>query len=187
MTAPRRARGVSLIELIVVIVIMSVCLVGILSVLNVTVARSADPMIRKQVLSIAEALLEEVELMPFTYCDPDDANAATAQSAVISATGCASTIEAIGPEAGENRYSTTTPFDNVNDYDSFQRTGIRDLTNTAVAGLENYSVAVTVTQGGLGLANADVLLITVTATGPGGNESVTLSAYRTRYAPNSLP
>ena len=185
--APRRARGVSLIELIVVIVIMSVCLVGILSVLNVTVARSADPMIRKQVLSIAEALLEEVELMPFTYCDPDDANAATAQSAVISATGCASTIEAIGPEAGESRYSTTTPFDNVNDYHGFRMDGIRDLTNTAVAGLENYSAAVTVTQGGLGLANADVLLIAVTATGPGSNESVTLSAYRTRYAPNSLP
>lgn len=184
--APRRARGVSLIELIVFIVIVSVGIVGILSVLNFTAARSADPMIRKQVLSVAQALLEEVELMPFTYCDPDDANAATAQSAVVGATGCATTVEAIGPEAGESRYSSTAPFDNVNDYHGFSMTGVRDLTNTAIAGLENYSASVTVTAGGLGLASDDVLLIAVTASGP-GNESITLSGYRTRYAPNSRP
>ncbi len=183
---PRRARGVSLVELIVFIVIVSVGIVGILGVLNFTAAHSADPMIRKQVLAIAESLLEEVELMPFTYCDPDDANAATAQAAVVGATGCAATVEAIGPEAGETRYSTTAAFDNVNDYDGFGMTGIRDLSNTLVTGLENYSASVSVTAGGLGLAGADVLLIAVTANGP-GNESITLHGYRTRHAPNSLP
>ena len=182
----RHARGVSLVELIVFIVIVSVGIVGILGVLNFTAAHSADPMIRKQVLAIAESLLEEVELMPFTYCDPDDANAATAQAAVVGATGCATTVEAIGPEAGETRYSTTAAFDNVNDYDGFAMTGIRDLSNTVVAGLENYSASVSVTAGGLGLASADVLLIAVTANGP-GNESITLHGYRTRHAPNSLP
>ena len=183
---PRGARGVSLVELIVFIVIVSVGIVGILGVLNFTAAHSADPMIRKQVLAIAESLLEEVELMPFTYCDPNDANAATAQAAVVGATGCAATVEAIGPEAGETRYSTTAAFDNVNDYDGFSMTGIRDLSNTVVTGLENYSASVSVTKGGLGLASADVLLIAVTANGP-GNESITLHGYRTRHAPNSLP
>lgn len=183
---PRGARGVSLVELIVFIVIVSVGIVGILGVLNFTAAHSADPMIRKQVLAIAESLLEEVELMPFTYCDPNDANAATAQAAVVGATGCAATAEAIGPEAGETRYSTTAAFDNVNDYDGFSMTGIRDLSNTVVTGLENYSASVSVTNGGLGLASADVLLIAVTANGP-GNESITLHGYRTRHAPNSLP
>ena len=109
---PARDHGVSLIELILFILIVSVAIVGILSVLNLTAARSSDPLIRKQVLAVAESLLEEIELMPFTYCDPTDANAATATSTA----GCATSVEAIGPEAGETRYSTTSPFNNVNDY-----------------------------------------------------------------------
>ena len=81
--APEHAqRGISLIELIMFIVIVSVALAGILLVMNVTNKSSADPLVHKQALAIAESLLEEVELMPFTLCDPNDANAA---SAVIAA------------------------------------------------------------------------------------------------------
>lgn len=181
-----RERGISLVELILFILIVSIGIIGILSVLNMTSSRSSDPLVRKQVLAVAESLLEEVELMPFTFCDPDDANAATATAAVVGAGGCAATVEAIGPEAGESRYSTTAPFDNVNDYHGFAMTGIRDLSNTPVAGLGSYSASVSVTSGGLGLASAEALLIAVTVTGP-GSQSVTLNAYRTRYAPNSLP
>ena len=181
-----RERGLSLVELILFILIVSIGIVGILGVLNLTASRSSDPLIRKQVLAIAESLLEEVELMPFTYCDPNDANASTATAAVVGAGGCATTVEGIGPEPGESRYSTTSPYDNVNDYDGFNMAGIRDLSNTAIAGLEPYSASVSVTAGGLGLANAEVLQIAVTVTGP-GNESATLNGYRTRYAPNSLP
>jgi len=184
-----RSRGVSLVELILFILIVSVAIVGILGVLNLTAARSSDPLIRKQALAIAESLLEEVELMPFTYCDPNDANAATATSATVGAGGCAATAEVApyGPEAGESRYSTSTPFDNVNDYNGFSMVGIRDLSNTLIAGLDAYTASVSVTDGGLGLAiPAEVLLIAVTVTGP-GNESVTLHGYRTRYAPNALP
>jgi MSHA pilin protein MshD len=182
-----RARGVSLIELILFILIVSVAIVGILSVLNLTVARSSDPLIRKQALAIAESLLEEVELMPFTYCDPTDANASTATSAA----GCATLQEVLGPETTalglQTRYSTTNPFNNVNDYHGFSMTGIRDLSNTLIPGLGNYSASISISNGGLGLANsAEVLLIAVTVTGP-GSESVTLNGYRTRYAPNSLP
>jgi MSHA pilin protein MshD len=181
-----RERGVSLVELILFILIVSIGIVGILGVLNLTASKSSDPLIRKQVLAVAEALLEEVELMPFTYCDPDDANAATATAAVVGAGGCATTVEALGPEPGENRYSTTSPFDNVNDYNGFSMTGIRDLSNTPITGLGSYNASVSITNGGLGLAGAEVLLIAVTVTGP-GNESATLNGYRTRYAPNSLP
>jgi MSHA pilin protein MshD len=178
-----RVRGVSLVELILFILIVSVAIVGILGVLNLTAARSSDPLIRKQVLAIAESLLEEVELMPFTHCDPTDANAATATSAA----GCATLPEALGPEPGQTRYSTTTPFNNVNDYHGFAMTGIRDLSNTPIPGLGDYNASVSITNGGLGLANsAEVLLIAVTVTGP-GNESATLHGYRTRYAPNTLP
>jgi len=56
----RRQRGVTLIELIVFIVIISVGLAGILAVMNVTVGASANPMARKQAVTMAEAVLEEV-------------------------------------------------------------------------------------------------------------------------------
>lgn len=180
-----RERGLSLIELIVFILIVSIALVGILLVMNTTTARSSDPLVRKQVLAIAEALLEEVQLMPYTYCDPDDANVTTATSAA----GCATTPEALGPEAGETRYNGTTPFDNVNDYDGFAMTGIRAIDGTVIPALSSYGATVTVTPDalpgtGLTVASAASLRIAVTVTGPGG-ESVTLEGYRTRAGPRS--
>ena len=73
----RRQHGLSLIELIIFIVIVSVGLVGILSVLNVTVRHSADPMVRKQALAIAEAMMEEVLAKDFANPDGGFSGAAT--------------------------------------------------------------------------------------------------------------
>jgi MSHA pilin protein MshD len=175
-----RERGLTLVELLFFILIVGVAVAGVLSVLNYTAGRSADPLIRKQVLALAEGMLEEVSLMPFTYCDPDDPAAATAATVA----GCA-VPETLGPEAGEARVSSTTPFDNVNDYDGYA--GVpTDLAGNPIAGLAGYALSVDVQPGGLGLANDQVLRIDVTATGP-GNESVTVSAFRTRHAPNALP
>ena len=56
----RRARGLTLVELIVFIVVVSVGLAGILVVINLTVKSSADPIQRKQAISLAESILEEV-------------------------------------------------------------------------------------------------------------------------------
>ncbi len=55
-----RQRGLTLIELIVFIVIILVGVAGILSVMNITTRASADPMVRKQSMAFAEAVLEEV-------------------------------------------------------------------------------------------------------------------------------
>src|ERR1700674_5036703 len=57
----RSQAGISLVELIMFIVIVSLGVVGILTVFNLTAQKSADPQVRKQMLAIAEALLEEVE------------------------------------------------------------------------------------------------------------------------------
>ena len=62
----RSQRGLSFIELIIFIVVVSVGIVGILSVLNVTVKSSTDPLIRKQSISIAEAMLSEVLAKSFS-------------------------------------------------------------------------------------------------------------------------
>lgn len=186
MCARQRHRGVTLIELIVFMVIVSVALAGILSVLNLAARSSADPMIRKQLLAIAEGLMDEVAAQPFTWCDPDDAAAATA----ISAAACATPeVTAPGaPEAGETRGGAVAPFDNVNDYNGLA--GITaNITGTAMP--PGYSAAITVAQSALGPAGNPVpaaasLLITVTATHVAG-ENITVEGYRTRYAPNLLP
>ena len=163
------------------IIIVSIGVVALLVVFSTTSRKSADPMIQKQMLAIAEALLEEVESKPFTYCDPDDANATTAGSAA----GCATIPEAMGPEAGETR-SGATPFDNVNDYGpSLTINPFTDLTGTTT--IPGYAATVTVAASALnGIAATDALQIAVTVTGP-GNRSLTLQGHRTRYAPNAVP
>jgi MSHA pilin protein MshD len=193
MSTRRGCRGVTLVELIVFIVIVGVALAGLFAAFNTMTASSSDPQVRKQVLAIAESLMEEVTLMPFTYCDPDDPAAETATSTA----GC-TTVEAIGPEAGETRYSTSTPFDNVSDYDDFKMgtaygmpAGIQDITNTTIGGLDGYSAQIRVSQAGMAsgtdaIPAADAVLVSVTVVGPGG-VTRTLEAYRTRYAPNTVP
>lgn len=59
---------------------VSAALAGVLRIFNEATARSADPAERRQALAIAESLLEEVSLMPFTFCDSEDANVETAAS-----------------------------------------------------------------------------------------------------------
>lgn len=194
--------GVSLVELIVSIVVIGISVAGILLALNTTLRGSGDPLVEKQALAIAEAFLEEVELMPFTYCDPDDPNAATATSAAGCTGGAGGPNDEsklpLGPEAGEARSSATSPFDNVSDYNGYDTnnevpSGIKDITGTAIPGLGAYRAVITVAQQSIPLVGAvpaipaaDSLLITVTVTGP-ANTSVSLHGYRTRYAPNALP
>ncbi len=65
----RRQAGFSLIELILFIVVVSVGLAGILSVMNITVLHSADPMVQKQAAALADSIMEEILLKE--YADPD--------------------------------------------------------------------------------------------------------------------
>ena len=60
--------GVTLIELIITIVVISIALTGTLVVISRTVGGSADPMIVRQAVGVAEAYLEEILLKP--YYDP---------------------------------------------------------------------------------------------------------------------
>ncbi len=174
--ARRRQSGVTLIELIVVIVIVSVGVIGILQVMSFTTQHSADPMIRQQAQLIAESYLEEILLKKFV----DQQNDSVCPP----------------PEpAGRTEY------DNVCDYRGINDTGAKNQFGTPVAGLEAYSVAVTVTRDNTvnlnGLTNgpaADeirVLRVDVTVTAPGG-VIVLLAGYRTNYRcqatiPDTIP
>ncbi|MFZ5567532.1 MAG: type IV pilus modification PilV family protein [Pseudomonadota bacterium] len=166
-------RGLTFVELIFFIVIVSAGLAGILTVLNVSTSRSADPMVRKQMLVIAEGVMEEVRLQSFGWCDPDDANATTATTAG----GCA------GGTPAETRGSALAPWDQVTDYNGA-------VLNTSLAGTAfpaGYSAAVQVlaTDSLGGVAGGEALRIRVTVSF--GPETLVLEGYRTRYAPNALP
>ena len=67
-----RQRGFTLIELIIFIVVVAAGLAGILSVMNSVVKSSADPMVRKQAMALADSILEEILLK--SYTDPDGTN-----------------------------------------------------------------------------------------------------------------
>lgn len=53
-------RGATLVELVISIVIIGIAVAGILKVMDLTTARSADPMVQHQAVAIAEAYLEEI-------------------------------------------------------------------------------------------------------------------------------
>ncbi|WP_317205626.1 prepilin-type N-terminal cleavage/methylation domain-containing protein [Janthinobacterium sp.] len=190
----RRQRGISMIELIMFMVIIGIAVGGLTMVMSRSVAGSADPLARKQALLIAEALLEEVELAGFSYCDPSDAQAQTAGSAAVGPLDCQGTVENVGPDNGETR-----PYDNVNDYVSkfgvaqaaFNSAGVLASVNLSPLPTAGYTATLSITPETLGQIPSgaaptamEVLRITVTVNY--ANDSVVLDGYRTRYAPNAI-
>jgi MSHA pilin protein MshD len=186
-------RGLSLIELVVFIVVMGVGIGGILLVYNQVTRASVDPMVRKQALAIAASLLEEIELKPFTYCDPDDANVYVATSTA----GCTTPESALVAEASETRYAEPR-FDNVNDYNGFAmgsgvappNADIKTANGHVLAELSEYSAIVTITSTIADfpvatVAANDALKIVVSVSHVPTGINATLQGYRLRYAPNS--
>jgi len=186
MPATSRAQaGLTLIELIMFIIIVSVGIAGILMVLNLTSQKSADPQVRKQMLAVAEALLEEVEFKPFTLCDPNDPNAATAVTSADCTGGTGGANDEsrlpLGPEAGETRAT----YDNVSDYNGLSLSPVSDINGSNP--INGYSATVSVTQEQLEASIPPDASLRITVTVTHGNDSLSLSGYRLRYAPRSLP
>ena len=147
----RYERGFTLIELIIFIVVISVGLAGIMVVINTIVASSADPLIRKQSVSIAESMLAEILLKD--YDNPED--------------GYTGSIRSL--------------FDDVSDYAGYSTSaGILDQSGQPVPGLSSYNflppVRVTATADLSGVA---AFRVTVSVTGPLG--VISLSGYRGSY------
>lgn len=108
--------GATLVELIITIVIISVALTGIMNVVNITTAHSADPMVQHQAIAIAESYLEEILLLP--TIDPD------------------------GITSGETRAT----FDNIADYHSLTDIGAKNQLGSALNGLSLYTINVSVSS-----------------------------------------
>ena len=151
MTTHRTQSGVTLVELLVSIVIVAVAASAVLAVLAMTSGSSADPMVRRQATSIAEAYLEEILLKPFA--DPD------------------------GVDGEANRAA----FDDVDDYHGLVDAGARDQFGNAIPILGDYTVSVNVGSSSAltGVPAADALRIDVNVTWESSID-FTVSAYRTR-------
>ena len=144
-------RGVTLVELLVSIVIVSIAASGVLGVLSMTTAASADPMIRHQAAAIAEAYLEEIMLKP--VADPDGVDGEPARA----------------------------DYDDLDDYDGLADAGARDQFGASIAGLANYNVTVSVapSSGLPSVPAADALRIDVVVS-HAADINFVLSGYRTR-------
>ncbi len=184
-------RGITLIEQVIFIVVVSVGVVGLVSVMNPAIRSSADPMVTKQFVAIAESLLNEILHQPFTWCDPDDANASTATS-YDTCNVAANAQNALGATpTGETRNGGVgAVFDNVRDYHNFKMDDIADPSGTWFVPGYRAEIAVAEAGGLFSLANDVALAVTVTVcrtTSPSsdctGRESFALTGYRFRYAP----
>lgn len=185
----RRAghRGFTLVETIVFMILVSVGVVALLSTMAPSLRGSVEPMQRKQMTAIAEALMNEILHQPFTYCDLDDPKGYSATSTADCTGGAAASQDVLGPTAGETRYATGpgAQFDNVGDYadplgTNGLHTPIDDVLGNAVPG---YAATVAIAQvgGTFGVPDNDALQVTVTVTH--GADSFALTGYRFRYAP----
>jgi len=178
-----RQRGLSLVEVVVFIVVLGIALAGMAVIYNQLTLASVDPVVRKQAVAIANSLMEEIQLRPFTLCDPDDPNVFAAP------TPACGTPEGIGTEGLETRYGPIIFYDNVSDYDTFEMAGsIQDISNNTITELNGYSARVDIINAGTDFTPAvpadAALRVTVIVTGP-ANVRVILQGYRLRYAPNS--
>jgi MSHA pilin protein MshD len=189
----RRQAGVTMIELIMFMVIVAIALAGIVAVMRMTTAASADPLRRKQALMLAEGLLAEVRQAQFSFCDPTSGD----EDSAASSAACA-----VPENWGNETADTLRPFDNINDYVGAADTAQAAFNDAAgrltdAAGnpidVNGYAVTLTITPdrlNGIGPAvpttnaDVDVLRIRVTVSYPEEpDRPVVLDGYRTRYLP----
>ncbi len=109
-----RQRGLTLVEVVVSLVIAGVVISTLWSAWALMGRSSADPLVARQQLAIAQSLLREIELQPL----PGTATAA--------------------PTAGR------TGFASISDYHGLSLSGITDVEGITVPGLQTYSASVTV-------------------------------------------
>ncbi len=166
MTSPRarlsacchaRQHGFTLIELIIFIVVVGAGLAGILQVIQTTVARSADPVVAKQALALADSILGEVVQKGFD------------KTVVSPLTGVA-TCSGSG--------TTRNTYDCVDDYNGKTKTLFSDWPATLSAYDVTIVVGAAANLGGTTTTLTKKVTVTVSR---GTDVSVTLMGYRSNY------
>ncbi|MDR1064623.1 MAG: prepilin-type N-terminal cleavage/methylation domain-containing protein [Azoarcus sp.] len=150
--------GFTLPELIMAITIIAIGLAGVLTAFRMVVKSSADPLIHKQMLVIAEEMMEELNLKPW-----------------VSQSGHTGGITGCPDRAG---------LDNLDYYDGYECTGIRPIDGSAVIPLlANYKIKVAVMKPAgdwHGVPADDTRRLEVRVTN--GGESLQLVTWRANWA-----
>ncbi len=147
--------GISLIEIVIFILVIGIALAAVAQVFSITARANADPLLRRQALAVAQALMEEISYKEFS----NPPNGFT------------------GPYTPVNRGK----FDDVMDYNGFAMDGIAYLDGTPIPGLGQYRVQIAVASTAFGPVPAPQgWRITITVTDPSGEELV-LDGYRANY------
>jgi MSHA pilin protein MshD len=162
-----RQGGLTLIELLMFIIVVSVALAGVLTIFNVVTRGSADPMLRKQALSVAEAMLDEILGKDFQNDPADPGN--------VSATlGC---TPATTPPCRQNTPADRPNYNDVDDFNGWSQTGVHQPDGTPAPVLGSYTVSVAVAP--LNLSGVAGKQVTVTV--GGGGENIVLTGFRASY------
>ena len=150
----RQLRGFTLIELIIFIVVVGAGLAGILAVSTNVVRSSADPMVRKQAMALADSILEEI--VQKEYLDPD----------------------------GVSGETTRDTMDDVGDYNAIDETlsASGPIFLGMPSNLYGYRIRINVVAppdaaAKLGTLDAERVTVTVSR----GSESIVMTGYRTNY------
>ncbi len=192
----RAQRGFTLIDVLVLIVLLGSTAGSFMLLFGRFSAQSAQALRDRQALSVAQALLAEVRSMPFTYCEPNSANATTAANA-----GACAVVDALGPEAGETRTNAANRFDGVSDYQAYTMpgpgcAGICDAAGTVLNSPGSALVGCTASvamaaQALTGIAAIDafgrpqVLRVVVSVLCPASG-GIVLEGLKVRHAPNRI-
>ena len=145
-----RQAGVTLVELIVALTLATVVMGSIWSAWTLLSTRSADPLVARQQLAVAQSLLREIELQPLPG------------TAVAAAT------------PGRTGYAS------ISDYDGLVMSGISDIEGQVVPGLQSYGASISVQpQAFNGVAASQGWWIQVSVTGP-DSRALLLGAWRAR-------
>jgi MSHA pilin protein MshD len=167
------ACGFTLIELIIFIVVISVGLAGVLLIFDTVTRRSADPVRAKQAIAVAEGMLDEI--MNKSFCDPDTV---TLPAPGTSAPAICGT---------HTKEATRDLYDDVDDYDLYSRTGVRDVASDATVVLAGYNISVAVTKPAPGsnfvvgantIPSTDYRIVTVTVQDAMSNQSYAVTGYK---------
>ncbi|WP_217127013.1 type IV pilus modification PilV family protein [Hydrogenophilus thiooxidans] len=154
----RQEQGVTLVETVVAVVILSIAVGGLLLALQTAVRGSSDPLVRKQMLAIAEGMLEEVLLQPYSATYPP-------VNPSPSLLPCSSAASRAG-------------FATVAHYQNYATSGICNLDGSAVSGLDKYQLRVTLTPTTLSVGGFSLAAVKVTVTVTHGGESLSVSGWK---------
>ncbi len=143
------ARGVTLVELVVSLALGAVLVGALFNAFSMLGGRSADPLVQRQALAVAESLLREMELQPLP--------------------GAGATAVATPGRTG---------FASMADYHGLVLAGIRDAEGQPITGLENYRAELSVVQQAVdGSAGTTGWWARVRVLAPGG-QAVELALWR---------